>query len=415
MALAAVLLATYYWSDLHDAGRTFLIVASVVACHGIGFFLRYGRKAKRLSEIAFFIGCLFFGAGIFLLGETYRLSAHYPDALWWWALGVLPLAFLLDSLILHVLLIAVIGIWAGLEVIGYPFYGAPFFFWRWSWLPNAAYWLLPVVAAGMIWCYRRRSPWGVLFYAPLLAWWIVLQPVAWHWEESTIYYVAAAGGLLLMAAEAHAPGSRMAIPHRLWGVLLFGVTTAVLSFHEVSAGIMEHSTRVGGFVAALLLSLASMFAVSVHEGMKYRFAALGRHDLTAAAKQLMQRQWLPLVWMAGIGVSALLNVPFVGGSSPQAENVAWAPAIIANAAMLAFSFWLIHVGLREERGLPFAAGVVYFLVWTICRYFEWFDRAGGILGAAVLFFLCGSVLLAATVFWFKRMKSHDDSPASKTA
>ena len=50
----------------------------------------------------------------------------------------------------------------------------------------------------------------------------------------------------------------------------------------------------------------------------------------------------------------------------------------------------------------FAAGVLYFLTWTIFRYIDLFGERGGMLGAALMFFLCGAGLWALATFWGKR-------------
>ena len=66
-----------------------------------------------------FLGCLLYGAGIWLVAQVFHLDAHYPDGVWWWAVGVLPFALCLDTLLLHCLLVALLGLWAGMEVIGF--------------------------------------------------------------------------------------------------------------------------------------------------------------------------------------------------------------------------------------------------------------------------------------------------------
>jgi len=66
---------------------------------------------------------------------------------------------------------------------------------------------------------------------------------------------------------------------------------------------------------------------------------------------LARRQWLPcglIALMAGLGVwSFTVQEPLL-------------PTVVANAAMVVFALWLIRVGLTEDRGKPFAAGVLYF-------------------------------------------------------
>lgn len=80
------------------------------------------------------------------------------------------------------------------------------------------------------------------------------------------------------------------------------------------------------------------------------------------------------------------------------------PTIVANVAMIFLAFWLMGVGFREDRVVPFAAGVLYFLLWTVVRYVDLFGDFGGMLGAALMFFLCGGALFGAALYWRQRRK-----------
>ena len=70
------------------------------------------------------------------------------------------------------------------------------------------------------------------------------------------------------------------------------------------------------------------------------------------------------------------------------------PTIAANIAMVAVALWLIRFGLTEDRSRPFGAGVVYLLLWAVLRYVDLFGAFGGMLGASLMFFLCGGALSA---------------------
>ena len=76
--------------------------------------------------------------------------------------------------------------------------------------------------------------------------------------------------------------------------------------------------------------------------------------------------------------------------------------IAANVAMVALAFWLIRLGLAEDRGRPFGAGVAYLLLWTVLRYVDLFGAFGGMLGAAAMFFLCGATLFGVALYWRNR-------------
>ena len=72
--------------------------------------------------------------------------------------------------------------------------------------------------------------------------------------------------------------------------------------------------------------------------------------------------------------------------------------------MIALAVWLMRVGLREDRTAPFAAGVLYFLLWALLRYADLFAGVGGMLGAALMFLLCGVGLFAFARFWTHRQE-----------
>src|SRR5205814_8153366 len=107
-----------------------IIFGVLIGTHTTGYALSYRWKAKLVSEIVFFVGCLVYGGGIWLVADIFNLHAHYPNGLWLWALGVLPLALCLETPLLHVLLVGLLGAWAGTEVLGFTEIGG-WFFGRW--------------------------------------------------------------------------------------------------------------------------------------------------------------------------------------------------------------------------------------------------------------------------------------------
>ena len=102
VGLAALLLIGYNWEAMPKPAKLAVIFGVIAVTHGAGFWLRYDRKARGLSEVVFFLGCLFYGCGIWLVAQIFNISGHYPNALWMWALGTIPFALCLDTLLLHV-------------------------------------------------------------------------------------------------------------------------------------------------------------------------------------------------------------------------------------------------------------------------------------------------------------------------
>jgi hypothetical protein len=117
----------------------------------------------------------------------------------------------------------------------------------------------------------------------------------------------------------------------------------------------------------------------------------------AGERTIPHRQLIPL----GLALlMAVLPVMSAGCSDRScADAAALLPTILVNVAMVAGAFWLMQVGLREDRGRPFGAGVLYFLLWSVMRYVDLFGDFGGMLGAAMMFFLCGGALFGVARYW----------------
>ena len=379
MGLAALLLIGYNWDDLSRGIKLAIVLGTIALTHAAGFSLRYRRNSPALSEIVFFLGCLFYGAGIWLVAQVFHINAHYPDGIWWWAVGVLPFALCLETRLLHALLVGLLALWAGQEVLNFGHLGG-WLFGRWDFLPNGAYSLPLLALPGLIWTYRKQSVKTLALYVPLLAWWTVLQAFAWKLGSNPIYFVGSVGALLLVVAEAHAVGSRFAIPYRHYGSLLVGGALVPLSFYDLNKHLVGES--LGLIAPPALLALAAVVIVML----------TNRTEANSTS-----RQAIPLALAL---LMALL--PLVAGVSKNmsgAGTAALVLTVLANVAMVAGAFWLMQVGLREDRGRPFGAGVLYFLLWSVLRYVDLFGDFGGMLGAALMFFLCGGALFGVARYW----------------
>jgi Predicted membrane protein len=400
-AAAVLLLVSYNWAEIPAAGKLALIFGALAAVYALGFYLRYQREQRPLSDAVNLLGCLLYGAAIWLIAQIFHMSAHYPDGMYWWAIGVLPLAFLLDSLPLHMLLVALVATWCGMEIANFHHLGALFWGWRWHVIPNGCY-LALVIAGGGLWiAYRRRSPWRVMLYVPLIAWWTLLQPLAWRFDDYPFYFIASVGALLLVAAESHRPGSQLDIPYRLWGALLFGGSVYLLTFWDFHRWGMFHGNQFWVLTTSgLILALAAV-VFGAAEGLRYRYLELGQLAAADHWNDIRRRQWLPLSMVAAM-VALSLSQLSAEEQGPVTGLAIWLPVLTANVAMIGLAFWLMWIGLRDDRATPFAGGVLFFLLWIVSRYIDLFGELGGMLGAALMFFLCGCALLGVVWFWRNR-------------
>ena len=180
-----------------------IIFTVLLGTHACAFLLRYRFGRSTASEIVFFLACLIYGAAIWLVAQIFHINAGDADGFWWWAMGVLPFALGLDTLLLHALLVGLLGPLCGFfDVRLIPgrrrLAGVPGTARRAE--PTAT---LVLALPGLLWAYRKNSPRTVALYAPLLAWWVILQPFAWRFEANPVYFVGFVGGLFLLVAECH--------------------------------------------------------------------------------------------------------------------------------------------------------------------------------------------------------------------
>ena len=146
-------------------------------------------------------------------------------------------------------------------------------------------------------------------------------------------------------------------------------------------------------LAILVLSAATLVAVVFVRRLRNPDPAPA--PLATDLLDLASRQWFPLGIVLGMAAMAVWTA-LAGNDWPLPQTLA------ANAAMLALAFWLIRAGLQDDRGSSFGAGVIYFVFWAILRYIDLFSDFGGMLGAALMFFLCGLTLFGMTLYWRRR-------------
>ena len=113
---------------------------------------------------------------------------------------------------LHALYAGLLALWVGTEILGFDNPGI----WWWWHLPGGAYTLPLLVLPGLLWAYRKQSAMTVAIYAPLLAWWAILQPIAWRWQVNPIYFVGLGEG----------PEDLQAFSAETYAAAVFGVESA---------------------------------------------------------------------------------------------------------------------------------------------------------------------------------------------
>lgn len=386
---ALLLVIGYNWSDMPREAKLGIMLGGTALVHGLGFWLHRRMGWPLAAEIAHFLGCIVYGAGIWLVAQAYHLDAHYPDGMWWWALGVLPLVILSGAPLFHLLYVALLAVWCGMEVIGFQNATYTILFGSIN-LPRGAYTLPLLILPGFFWAYKKPSPILLGLYLPLVAWWCFLQAITWHAQNWTYFWVGGVGSVLLLLAQVHQPGNRMAIPFRVWGSLLTVGAWLVISSNTFWND-LRHMRGATVNTYHLWLLNAVLCAITLTTVVTILALVWLRTRRNASYKPDLARLWVP----AALAIATVL-FGYLGLVGEQAAIFAMA---FGNLAILAIAVLLVRVGVVEERLQPFAGGILCFLVWTLVRYIDLFDASWGMLGAAGIFTLAGISLLLVGKFW----------------
>ena len=402
--LAVLLLIGFNWDQLAREVKLVLVLVVVTATHLCGFRLRRDGNHLAISEVISFLGCLLYGAGIWLVAQAFHLEAHYPDGIWWWAIGVLPFALCLDSLLLHLLFVSLVALWGGIEVLSFP-HLSPWWFRGWFDFPNGAYSLPLLAAPGLAWAYHRKSPLAIALYVPLLAWWAVLQACVLRLDTRSVFWIGNVGAILILFAEAHRPRDSRGVPYRFWGVLMVSGILLTLG----SLGFWRHMEHHRGYwyaeryMAAMLTEvIASLVLLGVSIGLLFVFRGVGAFDLRGEASQpdSVRRRWFAIILVGSLMSMAIWSLTISDRTFSSGP-----PILVANLVTIGMALYLVKVGEQEERTRPFAAGVLMFLMWALVRYIDLFGDAGGMVGAAIVFALCGGGLVVVGIFWSRKRRS----------
>ncbi|MDR3619672.1 MAG: DUF2157 domain-containing protein [Paludisphaera borealis] len=397
VGLGVLLLVAFNWMVLPAALKIVLVVAAMLASHAGGWFLRFRMGRRAASDALFFLGCLFYGGAIWQTAQVFNITVASNTGFWWWAVGSLPFALASRSLALHGLVAAILATYTGLSTVGWFFSSGG----SSERLSDPAFSIPLLALPGLIWAYGRKSAGGVGMYVMLLTWWVLVQPTAWRLDDAPIFWVGSVGALLLLIAECHPARSPLAIPYRTFGVLLTGGVLLLLGVYTFNSDALGRVMPTPLVIETAVAAVVAVGLVVLAAELERRRAALSNSGSAPRVGNafLDERRRIPLglvLLMAAMGFwNALVGTPL-------------APTIAANVAMLALSLWLMMVGLREERGRPFTAGVLYFLTWAVCRYVDMFGDFGGMVGAALMFFLCGAALFGVARFWQRRSRKGSD-------
>ncbi len=100
------------WAIMSKLAKFTVIIGFYAVVNGLGYKMM--EKYPKTGRSLIYLGCLIYGAGIFLIGQMFNLGGGFQDAFLLWGAGLLPMAWLYRDMIIYIaaqilLLVFVIG------------------------------------------------------------------------------------------------------------------------------------------------------------------------------------------------------------------------------------------------------------------------------------------------------------------
>ncbi len=88
------------WDAMSKLAKLLVIIGMYAAVNGVGY--RAMTKYPKTARSLIYLGVLIYGAGIFLIGQTFNLGGDFTNAFLLWGAGILPLAWLYKDMIVYI-------------------------------------------------------------------------------------------------------------------------------------------------------------------------------------------------------------------------------------------------------------------------------------------------------------------------
>lgn len=368
VGLALLLILSHNWDQIPRLTRMLGLMALTLSVNLTG--VRYLYKGTENTGILWlFFGSICYGATIMLIGQIYHIGEHYPDGIFFWSLGILPLIFLTRSRLIALLCLVLATIWMFVET------AADFFPYSYPLFPVAGLWLAWI---------RRDS--NTLFLGSLagLVIWLNLF-LAWaagdfYRLKSVIdqFPVTISCGLLLAGFAIRLTRSNtIALQHygqslHLW--LLRGslFLLFILSFDNFWKEFIR-DTYFLGFSSPLFIPASGLIAF-------YWSAPSGLSS------------WGPIVCNAIFFALSFGWIAFGNGDKTTL-------ALLSNFMLVFSGVWLIRRGIDNGITHYFYTGITVLLLTALFRYF---DLIGEYIGGALLFIVAAAIMLFSARYWRSR-------------
>jgi len=376
------------WEQLPHVFRLVLIFGVILGSYASGYYLRYEPgSSPRVGGALIFLGTLAYGAGIWLTAQMYHLQADYYVGALLWAVGLLPLAYVLESAPLLTLSSALLTLWMA---------------WGTTTTQQGNPWF-PVLMVGVVGplCYRFASRLALVVSLLGLTLYAGFAFFQWTGEQpdwmALLYLLF--GTLIYAAGLAHARTERWkdhAETYRSLGLVTILIATYAATFRPIwESGPPWAEVKPLALVITLLVLAGGL---GIIQAWGYRPRREGPGTFPAERVGLISLFGIAVVmWLLDVATEPELWATFM--------------ALVFNLVFLAEILGTVWVSLLNHRPPFLNLALAFFALGVVTRYFDlcWrlFDRSLFFIGGGLLFLGGGWLLERKRRDWLHEMEGDE--------
>lgn len=366
MGLSLITLLSANWDNIPRLLRMTGVIALTLAVNIMG--INQAQKGKDTVAVGyFFLGGLFYGASIMLIAQIYHIGEHYPDGVFWWVVGVLPIALLMRSSMLMLLSAGLAYIWFFIEsaLHFYPY-------------------LFPLFLISLGWhCFRIKQS-NTIF--------LLLVAGICFWVEYSVSWLL--GG---MSYFEFGPENILLVP----GIFIAFYGLSVLWINRKNTMLCDYGTLLNVWALRFTIFFLLIFSfeepwnelLTEHWEMFYSTMGIAMILILFSIGMLItsKQSIIPIIFFSFFYIAVFGLI-----LTNRKENLALPLQVTDNILLVVSGIWLIVQGIQKGISHYFFIGVLTILVTGLLRYI---DLVGDYIGATVLFALFAVILLSTAKFW----------------
>lgn len=379
LGVSAIILLSHNWEQIPRAVRVGGLLATML---GVNLYAwhQHRRANDPLATGLFMLGALLYGASIMLVAQIYHLGEHFPDGIFWWALGILPMALLMCSVSLLMLSAVLANTWMIVDSISGVF---------------AIGFIVFIVAMYVFLRFIKPSLW--IAFSLAISFVLYVQYATSHLLDVSRFgnagaenVITGAASLLILfslsgwlSTRPRASARDYALLLKIWLLRVIAVSLIIFTFAWPWRRLL---TSNWDKPQMLMLTISAMCALSV--GIWFASRRAGYRGIIT-----------PVLGIGLIASSALTVGNDYGTGLLTLEHDPVFHQIAVCLSLLLFCIYLIVHGIRQSTTHFFYTGVGLILVFATTRYF---DLIRDYISTSILFVVSALVLMIAARYWQKR-------------